>query len=196
MHHCGNHARFARPGTWLLLCLALLAGGCHKKQPHAVPAVLTPAIESEPAPVPQLPSIPPSVTSATTPETNSTPPSTEQKPRPKPRRPVPRKPPQQPGATNQPEPAKPAAPNASVQITADVPRAAVQTQRQNTENLLRNSESKLASVTRELRDGEQGMSRQARNYIAQSRQALQSGDVERAYNLAVKASLLANELAK
>jgi hypothetical protein len=83
-----------------------------------------------------------------------------------------------------------------VQITADVPRAAVQTQRQNTENLLRNSESKLASVTRELRDGEQGMSRQARNYIAQSRQALQSGDVERAYNLAVKASLLANELAK
>ncbi len=40
------------------------------------------------------------------------------------------------------------------------------------------------------------MLRQARNYIAQSNQALQAGDIERAYNLAVKASLLANELAK
>jgi hypothetical protein len=77
-----------------------------------------------------------------------------------------------------------------------VPRAAVQTQRQNTERLLHSSENKLASVTRGLSDGEQGMLRQARNYIAQSNQALQSGDVERAYNLAVKASLLANELAK
>jgi hypothetical protein len=193
MHLFGNHVSFARLGTWLLLCLALLAaGGCHKTQPHPVPAVLAPAIESEPAPLPPLPTIPPPVTSATPPETNSAQPSTAEKPKPRPHRPVPRKP----TTTNQPEPARPATPNTSVQITADVPRAAVQTQRQNTENLLRGSESKLASVTRELNDGEQGMSRQARNYIAQSKQALQSGDVERAYNLAVKASLLANELAK
>ena len=83
-----------------------------------------------------------------------------------------------------------------MQITADVPRAAVQSQKQNTENLLRNSQGKLGQISRNLSDGEQGMLRQARNYIAQSNQALQSGDVERAYNLAVKANLLANELAK
>jgi hypothetical protein len=40
------------------------------------------------------------------------------------------------------------------------------------------------------------MLRQAHNYIAQSNQALQSGDIERAFNLAVKANLLTNELAK
>jgi outer membrane biosynthesis protein TonB len=198
MHALDHHARFAQPSLWLLmLCLALLAGGCQKKPVHPVPAVLAPAIETEPAPAPPPPSLPSdSSTSAAPPETNSAPANTAQKPRPKPRRPAPRKPPQQPAATSQPEPAKPATPDTSVQITADVPRAAVQTQRQNTEKLLRSSENKLASVTRGLSDGEQGMLRQARNYIAQSNQALQAGDVERAYNLAVKASLLANELAK
>jgi hypothetical protein len=96
-----------------------------------------------------------------------------------------------------PEPAKPtAAPNNSVQITADVPRAAMQTERQNTEQLLHNSVAKLDHITRPLSNGELGMARQARNYITQSNQAMQSGDIERAYNLAVKASLLANELAK
>lgn len=83
-----------------------------------------------------------------------------------------------------------------MQITADVPRAAVQTQRQNTEQLLRSSSEKLDHLTRQLNDGEQGMERQARNYIAQSNQALEAGDIERAYNLAVKATLLTNELAK
>ena len=40
------------------------------------------------------------------------------------------------------------------------------------------------------------MAQQARNYIAQSSEAMHAGDIERAYNLAMKASLLANELAK
>jgi hypothetical protein len=87
-------------------------------------------------------------------------------------------------------------PNNSVQITVDVPRAAVQSQRQNTDQLLRNSEGKLGHINRTLSDSEQGMLRQARNYITQSNQALQGGDIERAYNLAVKANLLANELSK
>ncbi len=83
-----------------------------------------------------------------------------------------------------------------MQITADVPRAAVQSQTQNTRQLLRSSQGKLARITRSLNEAEQGMLRQARNYIAESNQALEAGDIERAYNLAVKASLLANELAK
>ena len=68
--------------------------------------------------------------------------------------------------------------------------------RQQTEQLLRNSDGKLSRINRNLSESEQGMLRQARNYIAQSNQALQGGDIERAYNLAVKANLLANELAK
>jgi outer membrane biosynthesis protein TonB len=126
-----------------------------------------------------------------------------QKSKPKPHKPVTHKPEpvksaEQPKPVEQPKPeaAKPAKPDSSVQITADVPRAAVQSQRQNTEELLRNSQGRLAGINRPLSDSEQGMLRQARNYIDQSKQALQSGEIERAYNLAVKANLLTNELAK
>jgi hypothetical protein len=184
--------------TSLALCLALLAGGCDKKPVRATPAVLVPSIETQPQPAPPAPK-PPTDDSGAAPETTPVnPPQRDaQKPKPRPRRPVPRKPsPQQPAEAAKPEPAKPAAPDNAVQITADVPRAAVQSQKQNTENLLRNSEAKLAHINRNLGDSEQGMLRQARNYITQSNQALQGGDIERAYNLAVKASLLANELTK
>ncbi len=160
--------------------------------------VLVPTIESQPQAEPPSPN-PPDTNTNTAPQTvpANTPQRDTQKPKPRPRKPIPRKPAQQPVTeTPKPEPAKPAPPDNSVQITADVPRAAVQSQRQNTENLLRNSEGKLSHINRGLSDGEQGMLRQARNYIAQSNQALQGGDIERAYNLAVKANLLANELAK
>jgi hypothetical protein len=40
------------------------------------------------------------------------------------------------------------------------------------------------------------MLRQVRTYIAQSHSASQDGDLERAYNLAMKANLLSGELAK
>jgi outer membrane biosynthesis protein TonB len=160
------------------------------------PTVLVPSIESQPQPntlpAPPAPEATTPEPTAPAPETTAQPP----KPKPKPRKPAKHKPAPQP-APSEPaktEPAKPAGSN--VQITADVPRAAVQSQRQSTENLLRASNDKLARVTRQLSDAEQGMMRQARNYIAQSNQALAAGDVERAYNLAVKASLLANELAK
>jgi outer membrane biosynthesis protein TonB len=192
--------------TALALCFAMLATGCQKKPVHAVPAVLVPSIETQPQPAP--PPNPPDEKAAPAPETvpASMPPHDEQKPKPKPRntKPVSRKPSQTAppiAEAPKPEPAKPepaelSTPDNSVQITAAVPRAAIQSQKQNTENLLRNSEGKLGQISRNLSDSEQGMLRQARNYIAQSNQALQGGDVERAYNLAVKASLLANELAK
>lgn len=187
--------------TAILLSLALLASGCGKKPVKTVPAVLVPTIESQPQPSPQD-------SKNTTPDTQAVPLDTpaslpaqnEQKPKPKPRKPIPRKPaqPTQPAVTEtpKPEPPKPTAPDQSVQITADVPRAAVQSQRQNTEQLIRNSEGKLSRINRSLSDSEQGMLRQARNYISQSNQALQGGDIERAYNLAVKANLLSSELAK
>jgi outer membrane biosynthesis protein TonB len=185
--------------TGVALCLALFASGCTKKPVRTTPPVLIPSIESEPLPTPPSPNLPNENTSSV-PETPPTPQRDAQKPKPRPRKPIPRKPvqPTPPAATEvpKPEPAKNTMPDSSVQITADVPRAAVQSQKQNTEQLLRNSEGRLSRINRNLSASEQGMLRQARNYIAQSNQALQGGDVERAYNLAVKANLLSNELVK
>lgn len=189
----------ARILTAAVLCLALFAAACEKKPARTTPPVLVPSIEAEPqlAPPPQpapdenaTPT--PEATPAVTTESNT------QKPKPKPRKPVVKKPVQSapaPVEPPKPEPVKPT-PDDSVQITADVPRAAVQSQRQNTEQLLRNSQGRLAGISRSLSESEQGMLRKARNYITQSSQALQDGDVERAYNLAVKANLLTNELTK
>ena len=78
------------------------------------------------------------------------------------------------------------------QIAAQAPQGTAQ----NTEQLLQTAEGNLRKVTRQLSDGEQAMLRQARTYIAQSRSASQDGDLERAYNLAMKANLLSGELAK
>jgi hypothetical protein len=83
-----------------------------------------------------------------------------------------------------------------VQIFADLPPATAQNQRRDTESLLQTAESNLKRVTRTLNDDEQTMVRQTRNYITQSRTAMQDGDYQRAYNLAVKAKLLSAELAK
>ncbi len=187
--------------TGLALCLAFATTGCEKKPARTVPTVLVPTIETQPNPAP--PQQKPANEETTPPLTApvSAPPQDEQKPRPKPRKPVVRKPPVQPAQPAQAEApktesAKPVVPDSSVQITADVPRAAVQSQKQNTEQLLRNSEGKLSHINHSLSEGEQAMLRQAKNYIAQSNQALQGGDIERAYNLAVKANLLSSELAK
>ncbi len=181
------------------LCFTLIVAGCAHKAPKATPPVLVPSIEVQPLPAPASQPAPSENTTTPPPEPPAeAPQQNAQKPKPKPRKPAPHKPAQPaPSEPAKSEPAKPpAAPSSSVQITADVPRAAVQSQKQNTEQLLRSSTAKLDHITRSLSDGEQGMAQQARNYIAQSSQALQSGDIERAYILAVKASLLANELAK
>ncbi len=179
----------------LAFCL-LMTVACEKKQVRAVPPVLVPSIETEPEPARQ-PAQPAENAGTAQTAPSVQPQAPEQRPKPKPRKPAPRRtvPPQtsEPAKTESP---KPAQPGSSAQITADVPRAAVQSQRQNTENLLYSSQDKLAHISHSLNDGEQGMLRQARNYLVQSTQALQAGDIERAYNLAVKANLLANELAK
>jgi outer membrane biosynthesis protein TonB len=186
-------------------CLALLLPACSKKAAKTTPPVLVPSIQTEPlTPAEPEPEQPTAATAAPEPENPPAPtPDEAQKPKPKPRKPVARKPATPAIEAPKPEPAKvdtpapaPAAPTTSVQITADVPRAAVQSQTQTTEQLLRSSEAKLASLARSLNESEQAMQRQARNYIAQSNEAVRAGDIERAYNLAVKASLLANELAK
>jgi outer membrane biosynthesis protein TonB len=103
--------------------------------------------------------------------------------------------PTQPAPPAQPAPPKPPATGAGegqTQIAAQVPWGTAQS----TEQLLQTAEGNLRKVTRQLSDSEQAMLRQARTYIAQSRAATQDGDLERAYNLAIKANLLSGELAK
>jgi len=186
------------------LCLTLLLSACDKKAAKTTPPVLVPSIETEPQ-TPTEPQPAPQPAARATPEPKNPPapaPDSAQKPKSKPHKPVARKPATPAIEAPKAEPAKveappaPAAPATSVQITADVPRAAVQSQTQTTEQLLRSSEAKLATLGRALSASEQAMQQQARNYIAQSNEAVRAGDFERAYNLAVKASLLANELAK
>lgn len=196
------------------LCLALLAPGCGGKKPvKTTPEVLVPSIESEPQPAPEAPPMP-AENIPPLPEANPAQPpqKAEKKPKAKPHKTTAHKPaPPAAAETAKPEPAKPepakteapkAEPpkattaNSAVQITADVPRADVQSQTRNTEQLLRDSEAKLAGLGRSLSVSEQAMVGQARSYIAESSQAMRSGEIERAYNLAMKASLLANELAK
>jgi outer membrane biosynthesis protein TonB len=198
-------ALFTRPRARTLavtaICLALLATACERKTVKAVPPVLVPSIESEPQPAPPTPAATPAPASpvAVTPLEPEV-----EKPRHKPHKTIVRRPEHRPEARPEPpkqeaakpQPPKPAAPDSSVQITAAVPQAAVQSKTENTEQLLRESERKLAGLNRALSQSEQAMATQARNYIAQSHQAIQEGDIDRAYNLAVKASLLADELSK
>jgi outer membrane biosynthesis protein TonB len=194
----------------MLLGISLVAAGCSHKPAKPTPTALVPSIETAPEPQPE-PQVATEPEASPAPE-NTTPASAPpaQKPKPKPRKPAAHKPPPvtaqapptEPKAeppkqeAAQPEPTRPAAPDNSVQITAAVPPSAAQSQRQSTEQLLRSSKAKLESVTRALNDDERAMASQARDYIAQSNQAMQQGEVERAYNLAVKASLLADELSK
>ncbi len=203
----GTLSRFC---VLLALCCALLAGGCEHKAAKLTPAVLVPAIESapEPAPEPQTVTTPQAVPAVPEPATATPSAQEAPKPRPKPRKPAVHKPappavveapkPEQPAKPEapQPEASHPSAPDNSVQITAAVPASAMQSRTQDTEQLLRSSKAKLEGVNRPLNDSERAMASQARNYIAQSGEAMQQGEIERAYNLAVKASLLADELSK
>jgi len=70
-------------------------------------------------------------------------------------------------------------------------------QRQNTGQLLANADANLKTIAgRQLSPGQQDMVKQIHQYAEQAQTALNAGDTERAYNLAVKAQLLSEELAK
>lgn len=178
----------------LALVSVLMVGGCKKKKPP-LPVAQPPIIaEPQPTPEPTPAVITPPVTTAP-PATATTPAPT--KPKPKPRTPT-RKPAP---SVAKPSPTKPSVPEKppaedSITISANTNTDAAYTQRNETEQLLQSSESNLRRINRTLNDGEQSMVHQVRNFITQSRLAMQDGDLERAYNLAVKANLLSGEIAK
>ncbi|HYE26365.1 MAG TPA: hypothetical protein VEG32_14325 [Clostridia bacterium] len=189
--------RWATMGRRAMLAIALVsvlaAGGCKKKKPPL--PVAQPPIIAEPQPQPEPPAvITPPVTTAP-PATATAPPAS--KPKPKPRTPT-RKPAP---SVAKPSPAKPPLPEKppsedSITISANTNTDAAYVQRNETEQLLQSSEYNLRRINRTLNDGEQSMVHQVRNFITQSRLAMQDGDLERAYNLAVKANLLSGEIAK
>lgn len=203
-----------RAGKHLVLAVTLLAligsVACKKKKPNLPPQTQPPTI-TEPQP-----ENPPAETQPEQIPPATTPPATETEPQPAPPAPKPkphkRKKPAAtssvPETTSKPSAAKPATtgktvidntkkpPETNVQISAEVPQNVANERRQQTEDLLNIAEANMKKINRTLNDGEQSMQRQVRNFITQSRLAIQDGDFERAYNLATKAQQLSQELVK
>jgi outer membrane biosynthesis protein TonB len=190
----------------LLACLFVL-GGCKKKKPAVpppqaeAPTVTQPEPERQPAaPATSEPKQPETKEPEPVPATVTPAP----KPKPKPRRaakkppaPAPEKPPEKteskapktivPEGSTQP---------ATPQLSPSVPGGQAIQQKQNTNQLLENTEYNLKNITRALNPDEQAMVQHIRSYMQQARDANRDGDTERAHNLALKAHLLCDELTK
>jgi hypothetical protein len=205
---------FGRQVVFFAVGFGLLFGvGCEKKHPHLPPQAKAPA---EPIPSP----LPPEISEETPPPPAPSQPKQEEtaaeqpKPKPAPHR---RKKPTQPTVSAQnnaavapsnasdnttamaaahppSNPANEAPPD--IAIAADVSSAQLSQQKRTTMQLLQEAEKAISGLNRQLSGEEKGMVTQIQSYIAQSRDATKEGDFERAYNLATKAHLLSDALAK
>jgi hypothetical protein len=81
-------------------------------------------------------------------------------------------------------------------LVADTSLDQVAHQRLSTARLISSTEYDIRTISRPLSSDEQAIVQHIRGFIEQSRQASKDGDTERAYNLAVKAHLLSDSLAK
>jgi hypothetical protein len=192
-----RHMRLCKKLVLAVTLLALSTGvACHRKKPN-IPAKAQPPTLEQPTipPVASQPQpTPPTVTPGETqPAPKETAPVTAKK-RLRHHKPAPA------SAVNNPPPkpvSKPeTTPDTNVQITAEIPQNVANARRQQTEGLLQAAEGNLKKINRGLSDSEESMQRQVRNYITQSRLAMQDGDLDRAYQLANKAQLLSQELVK
>jgi len=85
----------------------------------------------------------------------------------------------------------------TVQLTGGTTTAKNSPQRANTERLLAATEAELnTTAKRQLDSAQQETVKQIRQYTAQSKAALDAGEIELAHNLAMKAHLLADQLVK
>lgn len=82
------------------------------------------------------------------------------------------------------------------QISPSLSHAEVAQAQATTEQLLQSTEANLNGIKRQLSQDEQAIVTQIRDFMTQSRQATKENDLARAHNLAVKANLLSDELAK
>ncbi len=89
------------------------------------------------------------------------------------------------------------APDPSVQLSPGVNADQASHQRQSTDLLLATTESNLkVAESRQLNPSQQDMVNQIHEYIKQAKASADTGDFHRAHNLAFKAKLLSDELAK
>jgi hypothetical protein len=192
------------------LVLAVVLSGCeHKKQPLIVPQQQPPTVAPSPTPSPE----------ATPPQTTDKPqeaqPSEEQsktaptQPQQKeadkhPRKPSPRKPAGEKSTTevarNTPGrkivPAEKVEPTPTPGPIVPGPTPADTHGQASTDQLLQLAESNLNGIKRTLNKDEEAMRAQIREFITQSRRATTENDPARAYNLALKARVLSDELVK
>jgi outer membrane biosynthesis protein TonB len=190
----------------LALAMVLTLAGCRKHKPPLPPQGQPPAVIEQPPPQPLTPE--PEVTT-----TKEEPPPNPQPPTPAPKPPArhvraPKKPAtgngEKPGteiAKATPpkiviqEPPQPVSQNATAAapLTAhdDAAHSAASTTQLND-----STEANLSGLRRKLSPPEQTTVSQIRDYLSQSGQATKDGDVMRARNLALKAHLLSDELAR
>ncbi len=192
-------SRASRNLAVLVLVVLVVLSACKRKKPtipqpqSQAPTITQPVPQPAPQPAPQLPPVPqpqPPVTTTTT-------------ERPAPVKPAPKihkhKTPKKlpPPQTEKSKTVKEGGENVPAgQLSAGIPEDEVTRQRRSAAQLRKSTEDNLRGLTRELTSDEQSMVQQIRTYLAQSRTADNDGDVERAYNLAVKAHLLSEGLIK
>lgn len=197
----------------ILLASMLALGGCKKKKsavppPQAqAPTVAQPGPEAQP-PVPAAsepnrpepetaqPETAPTATTAPAPKPKTKPRHAAKKTAPPP--PVVEKPPEK---AAEKQPSKTVVPEggtqpATSQLSASMPHDQAIHQKLNTNQLLEATDYNVKSIARALNADEQAMVQHIRSYMQQSRDAIKDGDTERAYNLALKAHLLSDELIK
>ena len=196
-------------GTMAVLALMLGASGCkvgQKKTPNLPPQAQAPTLSrpqpattGQPGPPPPA-TVEPSRPLPTPGEVAESIPL--EQPAPKPRQRVNRKPapPKKTVVENTPPPAPAPQPAPAQQqqgsLTASVSHGDALHQKVDTQQLIDATENNLRGVNRTLSDEEQVMVAHIRSYIQQSKNATTDGDLERAYNLALKARLLSDELVK
>lgn len=84
-----------------------------------------------------------------------------------------------------------------VQLAPGMSAEQASSQRQNTTQLMAATDANLKQISsRQLNSGQQDSVSQIRKYIEQAKAAEQAGDLQRAHNLASKALLLSDDLAK
>jgi outer membrane biosynthesis protein TonB len=194
-----------------LFLAALMVGGSgcelHKKKPNVPPQAQAPVImpstetatTTQPGPPPPA-SVEPARPLPTPGEVATNIPPEEPAPKParKPARRTP--PPKRTVVENEPQepaPTPPAQPQPQQgQLTASVSHNDALQQRVDTQQLLDATDNNLRGLTRTLSSDEQVMVAHIRSYMQQSKNATGDGDLERAYNLALKARLLSDELVK
>jgi outer membrane biosynthesis protein TonB len=188
--------------TVVVAALLFFAASCKKKKPEVPPQAQAPTV-TQPAP-----SQPPATEQQAPPQTEEeqkaeqTPSTNKPAPKPKPRTSAHKKPqpemkkPVPPATANTPKPVTPPVNGESGQLTASLSGPAAIRKRQDTAQLLAGTDNELKSITRSLSTEEQNILVQIRGFMQQSQAADRTGDLDRSYELAKKAKLLADDLVR